>query len=219
MTILIIIGALCVFIGIIIGAASNIKAKKELEEDYKHKKIIEQNDITSPPYKIGDYFNDGKHQGYVFCIKEGGYHGKIIALHEDSGQWSKNKISYGCTLSTPITTSSRTNGKENKATIERMGFYNEYPIIESIKYGYSYTKTDYYLPAIDELKVLSANRMLINKSIESKRGTYRSAEKISTKYLSSTEKNNKILYFNFSSNSILEEDMDAEKEYRLAYEF
>lgn len=218
MAILIIIGA-CLFIGVIIGVSGNAKAKREIEKDYKHKEQMGNADITQPPYNIGEYYNDGKHQGYVFSIKDGGYHGKIIALHENEGQWSLTKKSYGSTLSKPILASSYTSGKINKQTIENIGITIDYPIIEAIKYSFAYSKKDFFLPSIEELMELSKCRSLINSNIESRRYTYVSAEKISDGYLSSTELENKILYFHFLSNSIWKEDKDSERYYRLVYEF
>jgi hypothetical protein len=48
--------------------------------------------ITTGPYKVGDYYNDGKKEGVVFWVDESGKHGKIVSLTESrSLQWSKEE--------------------------------------------------------------------------------------------------------------------------------
>ena len=46
-------------------------------------------DKTSGPYKVGDYYNDGTKEGIVFVVYDGGYHGKIVSLDEETdGLWA-----------------------------------------------------------------------------------------------------------------------------------
>ncbi len=219
MSILLVIVA-CIIIGVLIGIRNDAKVNKELEEDYKNKEQMENADITHPPYSMGEYYNDGKNQGYVFSIKEGGYHGKIISLCEWNGQWSLTKESYGSTLQPPVLASSYKSGKINKQIIQKLVLTSDYPILWNIEHSYAYTKTDWYLPAIEELMELAKYRILINSNIRNHRYTYVHAHSIGDhEYLSSTELENKILCYSFLSNSIWEEKKDYETSYRLVFEF
>lgn len=54
------------------------------------------NAIHSKRYKIGDYYDDGKHRGVVFQVFDGGMHGKIVSLDQALLEWCPEEYSVGC---------------------------------------------------------------------------------------------------------------------------
>ena len=52
-------------------------------------------DLTSAPYVVGDYYNDGDKQGIVFEISADSIHGKIVNLH-DLGETTWHKAHLAC---------------------------------------------------------------------------------------------------------------------------
>ena len=43
--------------------------------------IVDADKITHGPYKLGDWYNDGKNEGWVYCVTDEGYHGRITSGH------------------------------------------------------------------------------------------------------------------------------------------
>ncbi len=162
--------------------------------------------LTRAPYRVGDYYNDGKHEGVVFDSFDGGYHGKIIATHQNEGCWCKNSNEKDVCVS-------ETNGNENIQKITSRYLEYNYPIYWMIKNSFGYTKRDYYLPAINELIKIRDGRNLINDTLQRIYGE----ELDGSTYVSSTEKDGSILTLNMYSGFVWDESKDDEFTYRLAY--
>ena len=118
--------------------------------------------ITSKTYKVGDYYNDGAKEGVVFWVDATGKHGKIVSLDRaylnwcTQEQWHK-KVYPGGT--------NKTDGKENTDRIMAHTDCNEYPAFVWCRNK----GKDWYLPAIEELKVLILNTDVyyaVNKCLE-----------------------------------------------------
>ena len=112
---------------------------------------------TSAPYKIGDYYNDGTKEGIVFEISNGGYSGKIVSLKEEKLKWSEVKVETNAT--------SETDGMYNMQKIRSLSnWQNDYPA-----FAWCASLGDgWYLPALDELKAISAQRAAINNTLKAK---------------------------------------------------
>ncbi len=161
---------------------------------------------TSAPYRIGDYYNDGRHTGVVFVISDGSYHGKIVAVHEGEGVWCK------CPDKQDICVS-EISGKENKRIVVSMGRENDYPILLSL-YLNGFTH-DYYIPAIQELQQLSAVRDIINETLDSVYGERFCIDD----YVSSTEKHDQVVAVYMRDGRTWKKEKDEEFYYRVVYEF
>ena len=166
------------------------------------------NYITSPPYQVGDYYNDGRHTGVVFEVSNGGYHGKIIATHQNEGVWCENSHRKDiCT--------SEVSGIENKQKVFSQFLQYSYQIYELIYNSFGYSKVDYYLPAIQELQKLRMVRGIVNNGLRDVYGE----ELDNGEYVSSTEKDNRILTLNMGSGNVWDRDKSDELTFRLAFEF
>ena len=122
--------------------------------------------ITTGPYKVGDYYNDGKREGVVFWVDETGKHGKIVSLTESSGglAWSldlneqKRLIGAG----------DKYNGANNMAKVKQIsGWESKYPAFKWC----ADLGEGWYLPAIEELKLFTLNASVydaVNQTLASK---------------------------------------------------
>lgn len=97
-------------------------------------------------YKVGDYYDQGGLEGVVFEVDNDGLTGKIVGLKAYQAQWSKDEF---CKVK--VGTLSKSDGLQNMLLIkQRAGNIENYPIFsECVLHGESW-----YVPAIDELKVL-----------------------------------------------------------------
>lgn len=163
-----------------------IKTKLKIEGRSAVAIRLDKEDTTQQiSYKVGDYYNDGTKEGVVFYVDATGQHGKIVSLDEYWMQWCTDvqydkKISVGAT--------SKTDGKSNTDKVMARADYKEYS-------AFCWCRNkgkDWYLPAIDELKLLLLNDSVhdtVNCTLES-----RSARKLSNRdtfsnYWSSSEYN------------------------------
>jgi hypothetical protein len=112
---------------------------------------------TSAPYKVGDYYNDGKKEGVVFAVSNNGYSGKIVGLEQNDCRWSEKDARTGAT--------SKSDGMYNMQKIRSLqNWQNDYPAFEwcaSLGDGW-------YLPALKELNVIYAQRAVINNTLKAK---------------------------------------------------
>ena len=112
--------------------------------------------ITSAPYKVGDYYNDGTKEGIVFEVSNGGYNGKIVSLGNNVYKWSEKQVITGAT--------SQTDGMYNMQKIRSLSNLKYYPA-----FAWCASLGDgWYLPARDELKAICAQRTAINKALKAK---------------------------------------------------
>ena len=113
-------------------------------------------------YKVGDYYDDGTKQGVVFYVDSSGKHGKIVSLDQGAEQWCtkeqhKKKIVVGA--------SSESDGKVNTDKVMSRSDSAEYPAFVWCRAK----GKDWYLPAIDELKLLLRDRRVhdaVNRTLD-----------------------------------------------------
>lgn len=113
--------------------------------------------MTGGPYKVGDYYNDGAKEGIVFVVYDGGYHGKIVSVDESYEQWAVSAVWQNATHAT-----SKGGGMGNMNKIKKLPNWKvNYPAFAwcaSLGEGW-------YLPAIDELKLIYQNKSIINRRL------------------------------------------------------
>ena len=144
---------------------------------------------TPGPYKVGDYYNENGKEGVVFWVDETGQHGKIVSLTESKNalQWASVKIEQ----KRLIGADDKENGANNMAKVRQIyDWQGKYPAFKWC----ADLGEDWYLPAIEELKLFTSNhtvRNAINQTLATKGGT--KIPDIGTYhwYWSSTEHNHK----------------------------
>lgn len=139
-------------------------------------------------YKVGDYYDDGVKQGVVFDVWDAGRHGKIVSLNECLTRWcsiaqyhmDKDSIWEGAEMS-------HLDGKLNTNRVMSWANSSEYlAFVWCRQMG-----VDWYLPAIDELKLLLLNydvRNLVDSTLEYQKATKLFNKIVYKSYWSSTEK-------------------------------
>ena len=130
--------------------------------------------MTDGPYKVGDYYNDGTNEGIVFEVYDDGWHGKIVSLDYSKEHWAVESVYEIRTGAT-----STTGGMSNMNNIEDLPYCVEnYPAFAWC----ASLGSDWYLPAVDELVLISENMDAVNMGL-SRRGY----EGLTEWYWSSTE--------------------------------
>ena len=113
-------------------------------------------------YKVGDYYDDGEKQGVVFDVDKTGMHGKIVGLRQMSFLWCTEAIYDEWIASNAI---DQTNGSGNIHKIMQIqGWQEKYHA-----FAWCANQGDgWYLPAIEELKLLLLNdyvHNVVNKTL------------------------------------------------------
>ncbi len=130
---------------------------------------------VTPKYKVGDYYDDGKKKGVVFYVDSSGQHGKIISLGQVRNEWcSRAQYEKGIAVGA----SSNSDGKANTDKVMSRSDSAEYSAFVWCRAK----GNDWYLPAIDELKLLYSVRDTINSTLKEQGGNT-----LSDWYWSSTE--------------------------------
>ena len=110
-------------------------------------------DLTSPPYKVGDYYNDGQKRGRVFFVTDNGYSGKIVSEHMDGVAWAADSA-----IKELVGSYSQTNGERNMTTIQAVeDWQSRYPAFKWC----ADMGAGWYLPAINELKEIAKHRDIL----------------------------------------------------------
>jgi hypothetical protein len=138
---------------------------------------------TPKTYKVGDYYDDGTKQGVVFDVWDGGRHGKIVSLDQNKSRWCPLE-QYNKEI--VVGADSKSNGKANTDKVMERGDANQYPAFTWCRNK----GVDWYLPAIDELKLLLLNDSVldaVNITLAQKGETKLSNKKLGEWYWSSTE--------------------------------
>ena len=145
--------------------------------------------ITSAPYKVGDYYNDGQKQGIVFETWDSGRSGKIVSLTQ--GSLGMQELSAWGNSNSEITTfigaDNHTDGMANMKVVQsRPDWEKNYPVFKWC----NDLGTGWYLPAIDELVKITSDDALyqkINNTLQTIGKTPLHAKGSKTLYISSTE--------------------------------
>lgn len=123
-------------------------------------------DVTSFPihskesskiYKIGDFYDVNGKQGIVFDVTPDGKHGKIVGLEEGKALWAVYDVKDNVTGAT-----SEGGGMSNMNKIKQQpNWKNNYPA-----FAWCASKGQgWYLPAVDEFKLIFENRDVINRML------------------------------------------------------
>ena len=102
--------------------------------------------ITSAPYAVGDYYNDGTKEGVVFDVWDNGNSGKIVSMMQPTGtlQWSSDETEQ----KRLIGAGSETDGAANMAVVKAIsGWETKYPAFKWC----ADLGDGWYLPAKEEL--------------------------------------------------------------------
>lgn len=167
-----------------------------VEEPVVEVTIFDEEPAPTPRqrYQVGDYYDDGIKQGVVFYVDESGQHGKIVHLKQakERVEWATEK-NYGSFFSPDrasnklIGAGSESDGLYNMQKIQRISNWeSRYP-------AFAWCSDDigeWYLPAIEELKLLTINssiREVVNQTLKSKDADLLPNLGESTIYWSSTE--------------------------------
>lgn len=147
---------------------------------------------TTPPYKVGDYYNEDGFEGVVFEVSEDGTSGKIVSLTQSkfARQWRayRNEGGPRATLLPYLSAEDQQDGELNCDIIKRHDdWQREFPAIAwCIKLG-----EGWYLPAINELKHLLTYMDIytpVNKTLTTLGATTFPAKGTFVDYWSSTER-------------------------------
>lgn len=150
--------------------------------------IITPDPVEEKKYEIGDWYEKGDVKGVVFKTDAAGKHGFIVSLtatNSNKYQWATvNEITYAV---------DEFDGKINLYhIISQMNWETHYPAFE-----YWHEK-GWYIPAINELKMISENINSINATIEKNGGAI-----IGNTVLSSTElSENQVYAVQFGENFV-----------------
>lgn len=123
--------------------------------------------VTKGPYKVGDYYNDGRKEGVVFWVDFTGHKGKIISLTEPSAtsRWEdlENNEYLGA--------NSSFDGAKNMDKVKQVpNWQSAYPAFKAC----ADLGEEWYLPATNELLIFSHNRDVhdaVNRTLAAKGGT------------------------------------------------
>ena len=147
-------------------------------------------------YKVGDYYNENGKRGVVFYVDETGESGKIVSMQEAIHWWAINKgygsfVNGGNPSEKEIGADNRVDGMVNMRVIQAIeGWQEKYPAFAWC----ASLGADWYLPAIDELKLLLLNDSVhdaVNKTLIEKEGIKLADKKDGSMfYCSSTENGN-----------------------------
>ncbi|MBR7182884.1 MAG: PEGA domain-containing protein, partial [Alistipes sp.] len=151
---------------------------------------VQRGSITSAPYKVGDYYNDGVKEGVVFEVSAGGKRGKIVSMTQSSEilQWSSDEYEQ----QRRIGAISETDGAYNMSKVKTIaGWQTKYPAFKWC----ADLGEGWYLPAIEELKIFTLKNSIhnaVNRTLAEKGGTKLKNRGEVGFYWSSTEDNSNI---------------------------
>ena len=116
---------------------------------------------SGAPYKVGDYYKNGKTEGIVFEVYDNGYSGKIVSLkHSDKiRRWGSQTTNYGETFGV----------KDGKSMMAVVDAHNKY--FESFGWCSS-LGWQWYLPTIDELQTIYKNKAVIEPKLTDRLDRY-----------------------------------------------
>ena len=118
---------------------------------------------TTPPYKVGDYYNVNGMQGVVFEVWDDGRHGKIVSLDETQTRWDSRVEwnGYKCIKGTKTGANTYRDGKANTDKVMSRADSRYFEAFVWCRNK----GADWYLPAINELKTIYNNRSAINSTL------------------------------------------------------
>ncbi len=124
-------------------------------------------EITSAPYAVGDYYNDGTKEGVVFEVSADGTSGKIVSMMQSTGtlQWSSDRTEQ----ERLIGADSETDGAYNTAKVKAIsGWETKYPAFKWC----ADLGDGWYLPAKEELLTIYNNKDKLNTNLTDKLSSF-----------------------------------------------
>ena len=159
----------------------NVEALLGVKHSAPQATTVVKPSVTYKTYQVGDYYDDGKRQGVVFAVSDDGRHGRIVSLDQTKKQWCTEEHCIMGIIDNGIDVgaSSDRNGKSNTDKVMARADSENYPAFQWCR-----AKGDeWYLPSLEELKLLRQVRYTVNKTLRDK-----SMEELSdVRYWSSTE--------------------------------
>ena len=122
--------------------------------------------ITSAPYKVGDYYNDGVKEGVVFEVSADGKHGKIVSMTQSANilKWASDTEEQ----KRLIGANSNTDGAVNMAKVKVISDWkSKYPAFKWC----ADLGDGWYLPAMEELRKFTSNNTIhdaVNSTLAAK---------------------------------------------------
>ncbi|MBQ2423661.1 MAG: PEGA domain-containing protein [Alistipes sp.] len=120
-------------------------------------------------YKVGDYYNDGTKEGVVFEVSADGRSGKIVSMThsgDNNMPWA-----VGAEQKKTVGATDKYDGRKNMEAVRKVsGWRTLYP-------GFAWCANlgpDWYLPAIEELKIFTLNENVynaVNATLQQHNGT------------------------------------------------
>ena len=162
----------------------NINVTLSKATSQAHNQVAARGSITSAPYKVGDYYNDGVKEGVVFEVDADGRHGKIVSMtqSEEPLMWSSDSVEQRRFIGA----NSSVDGAYNTIKIQEISnWQSKFPAFKwCVDLG-----DGWYLPAMKELKFVQDKTIYnaVNSTLESKGGKRLAAEAGKMWYWSSTE--------------------------------
>ena len=117
-------------------------------------------ELTSAPYAVGDYYNDGKKEGVVFEVWDNGNSGKIVSMTQSAStlQWSSDETEQKHFVGAD----NQTDGAVNMAIIKAIsGWESKYPAFKWC----ANLGEGWYLPAKEELEIIYSNKAAIDANL------------------------------------------------------
>ena len=117
-------------------------------------------ELTSAPYAVGDYYNDGTKEGVVFEVSADGKHGKIVSMTQSASslRWSSDEAEQRRLVGAD----NQTDGAVNMAIIKAIsGWESKYPAFKWC----AGLGEGWYLPAKEELDIIHNNKDAINANL------------------------------------------------------
>ena len=137
------------------------------------KRSVELSPVT---YQVGDYYDDGKREGVVFAVSDGGRHGKIVSLDQGFLHWCTDEQFDKDII---VGASSHNDGKVNTDKVMARADSANYPAFKWCRAK----GQEWYMPSKEEIELLLQVRYKVNKTLRDK-----SMKELIGLYWSSTEK-------------------------------
>jgi len=156
-----------------------------------------ENVVPVRTYKVGDYYEQNGKRGVVFEVDKSGQHGKIVGFEEfPDNQWCVLFDLQNFNYNIKVGAVNENDGMYNQKMIMALPSWSKrfpafYLCIKS-------ENSEWYIPAIDELKTLMLNRKVrgaVNAALRDRGGIIIGSSKKNSWYWSSTEENANQAYF------------------------
>ena len=161
----------------------NVEALLGVKHSAPQATTVVKPSVTYKTYQVGDYFDDGKRQGVVFAVSDGGRHGKIVSLDQGYLAWCTDEQFDKDII---VGASSHNDGKVNTDKVMARADSANYPVFKWCRAK----GQEWYMPSKEELKLLYQVCDKVNKTLRDK-----SMEVLDGWYWSSTEEESRFAWY------------------------